>query len=691
MEVQQSSAIDHFEQACYEPCAEEDASNSNRKAHNRITKKLTLWVSCVALTLTSICIPGSNEKSEALNAAPPIVRTRNHPFDPDWIEVQWMLRTKCNGCHRPGSELHNFSNYETLMTSSEHDSAPLIVPGDPRRSELYQAVIWNHAGASDSVDPDEPYMPEKESDWLTSGQLEALERWIRNGALEYTLPQNCNIRPLIETDFVSAKECAQCHPSQYKEWSRSMHAYAQHSPVFEAFTLTMVERTGGTIGVFCTRCHTPIGVSLGETASTRNVHRSRISMEGVTCVVCHRLQKPYYKASGRLPVTPGLVNEGCVYGPFSDPVDPDGGTHVSAVSSDLTQASFCGACHDVTSPQGVRLEEAFSEWQNSPAAKEGITCQDCHMGPIPGMPVKPMDRPWGKAAVVPGIDPCQLPDRQLSSHAFVGPDYSLLPDTEFPEKLDWMYEQDYRQQSQLTPHQHKTLQDLRISNRVQLSKARSQRYELLKNAAKISVAHPECASIGEKVRVHVDVTSTTAGHNFPTGFTAERQVWVEVHMTDPQGQTVFWSGDLDDNGDLRDEHSHAVESGHLNRDKHLLNFQSKFTTLTIQGTERTVIIPVNRDLSPLNVIRPPNTPTQAFGRPFVFRVAKSSLPPLQTAGHTYPVRLPECVGEYHILVRLNYRNLPPALFDKIGVPQLKRLLETVVIDEYQSVIHVTEN
>ena len=39
-----------------------------------------------------------------------------------------------------------------------------------------------------------------------------------------------------------------------KQWSRSMHAYAQHSPIFEAFNLTLIERTGGTIGTFCTRC-----------------------------------------------------------------------------------------------------------------------------------------------------------------------------------------------------------------------------------------------------------------------------------------------------------------------------------------------------------------------------------------------------------------------------------------------------
>jgi hypothetical protein len=467
-----------------------------------------------------------------------------------------------------------------------------------------------------------------------------------------------------------------------------MHAYAQHSPVFEAFNLTLLERTGGTIGTFCSRCHTPVGSSLGEPGGMRNVHRSRISMEGVTCVVCHRLKKPFYKASGRLPVTPGKLLDGCFFGPFADPVDADGSAHRAAGVAHLTKSSMCGSCHDVTNPQGMRLEEAFSEWQNSPAAKEGITCQDCHMGPNPGVPVKPWERPIGKAASVPGLDPGLLPDRHLSNHSFVGPDYSLLPDTEFPYKLDWMYETDYRKRSNLTGYQREMLTRLRVRNRTQLARARAQRLQLLRNAACISVSHPERERMGGRFKVRVDVTSTTAGHNFPTGFTAERQAWVEVVVTDPQGCVVFASGDLDSNGDLRDEHSHDVESGRVAWDRYLMNFQSKFTILSAQGTERSVIIPVNRDLAPLNVIRPSTEAAQSFGRPTPLRVSKASLPPLATRGQNYPVKLPDCAGPYRVTVRLKFRNLPPALFDKIGIPHLKHLLEIVVIDEYRGVIQV---
>ena len=624
---------------------------------------------------------------ESVTAAPHAVSPARYPYDADWPDVFWVLKMKCVGCHRPGTDLHDLTSYAAVVGGGLDGQSPIVAPGRPDESALWEQVVWNHDASPDSPYESEPLMPVDHHEWLTAGQLATLRRWIERGALEFQLPDSCNVRPLLEIDYPSAKECSVCHPKQYTEWSRSMHAYAQHSPVFEAFTLSLQERTGGTIGTFCTRCHTPIGVSLGETGLTRNVHRSRISMEGVTCVVCHRLERPYYKSSGRLPVEPGQVLDRCLYGPFVDPVSRATQTHPAARSDSLLSSAFCGSCHDVTSPDGVRLEEAYSEWQNSPAAKDGITCQECHMGPTQGVPIAVHHRPVGKAAVVPDVEPSLLPDRYLSDHTFAGPDYSLLPDTEFPHKLDWMYETDYRLTESLTPHQRQTLDELRLQNREQLKIARAKRYELLRNAARIHVEHDRRIRAGGKLRVHVDVESLVAGHNFPTGFTAERQVWLSVIVRDPAGCIVYASGDVDHNGDLRDEHSHEVLAGELPVDHKLLNLQSKFVSLTRQGTERPVILSVNRHVAPLSMLRPARDAAQAQGRSLGFRVAKGSLAPLSSVGRTYPVRLPDVSGRYRLQVRLNFRHLPPALLDEIGIPHLKHLLETVVIDQYEASIH----
>ncbi|MDP6554104.1 MAG: hypothetical protein QGG71_05520 [Pirellulaceae bacterium] len=106
------------------------------------------------------------------------------------------------------------------------------------------------------------------------------------------------------------------------------------------------------------------------------------------------------------------------------------------------------------------------------------------------------------------------------------------------------------------------------------------------SAKQCAACHPKNTKMGRRVFVTVNVISTVSGHNYPTGFTAERQLWVAIEVRGPTGRLVFASGDFDDNADLRDDHSYQVVSHQLPHDRHLLNFQNKFTALTDKGTER---------------------------------------------------------------------------------------------------------
>ena len=637
----------------------------------------------------------------SIQAAPVTVRTVDHPFDSDWPDVYLILGAKCAGCHRPGTRLPDVSSYESAIEAENEDGKRLIVPGQPEQSGLWKVVVWNHTGQADSELPDEPEMPpDDHKEWLTAGQLEIIARWIRNGALQYKLPATCSTRPLMEIDFPSAKQCRTCHPKQYEEWSRSMHAFAQLSPVFEAYNFTVQERTSGTIGTFCTRCHTPVGTALGENGVLRNTHRSQLSLEGITCVACHRVERPYYKPVTRRAIKPGTLLEACMYGPFADPVSDDLKQHPAAGSRQFKSGEFCSACHDITTPTGLRLEEAYSEWKSSPAARQGISCQLCHMGPTPGVAVPECDRPLGRAAEMPGVDPERIPLRRLSDHSFAGPDVSVVPDTEYPEKLDWMYEVDYRNPNNLTPYQKETLTELRLANRRQLRISREKRLELLKNSSELLVDHPSAARCSDRLKVHVDIVSKISGHNFLTGMAQERQAWVSLTLFDPAGRPVFSSGDLDSNGDLRDELSHEVQVGSLERDKYLLNLQGKFVSLTNRGTERPILIPINRHLAPLNIIRPATDIATSYGHPTAsrngsspdgFRIGKTTIPPLGKLGRDYVIHLPNTAGSYRLRVKLNFRSQPPGLIDAIGLGHMKHLYEILAIDEYESLIQVTQD
>ena len=54
------------------------------------------------------------------------------------------------------------------------------------------------------------------------------------------------------------------------------------------------------------------------------------------------------------------------------------------------------------------------------------------------------------------------------------------------------------------------------------------------------------------IKFKVKVRNGTDGHGVPTGFDAERLAFLRVTVTDPSGNTVYQSGDLDPNGDLRE-------------------------------------------------------------------------------------------------------------------------------------------
>ena len=114
--------------------------------------------------------------------------------------------------------------------------------------------------------------------------------------------------------FPPATACATCHPKQYREWSVSQHAYAQMSPVFNAMHGTILMLTNGTNGDFCIRCHSPVGMNLGEPEFMSNIDRHPTSREGVTCIVCHRVNKEYGKISGRIAIVEGDILSP-VYGP----------------------------------------------------------------------------------------------------------------------------------------------------------------------------------------------------------------------------------------------------------------------------------------------------------------------------------------------------------------------------------------
>ena len=185
----------------------------------------------------------------------------------------------------------------------------------------------------------------------------------------------------LESRFPAAATCATCHPKHYKEWSVSQHSYAQLSPVYLSLSNKINILSNGSNGDFCLRCHNQVGANLGENPYDSNLTRHPTSREGITCVVCHRINKNYNKASGRLALVEGDLTTD-IFGPggnkelervlantkdykvVTDPNEPGRKIHKEVKKyGAFSDPMFCGACHDVTLFNGFRLEEAFSEYR----------------------------------------------------------------------------------------------------------------------------------------------------------------------------------------------------------------------------------------------------------------------------------------------------------------------------------------
>jgi len=486
--------------------------------------------------------------------------------------------------------------------------------------------------------------------------------------------------------FPSAKQCATCHPQHYREWSVSPHAYAQLSPVFNAMSNKLNKLNSGTLGDFCIRCHTPVGMALNEPLNTSNLNRHPTSREGVTCVTCHRINQAWGKGAGRQALVPGDVQQ-AVYGPIGSKIlnqvlaNPDQfgvlktkkaadvrGRDIHKASHrffQITTSGFCGTCHDVFAPNGFRLEDAFSEFKQSPSAKiHGHNCQDCHMGAVPG---EAKGYTFGPAAVVGNVSTAS---RKHTNHMMIGPDYPVIHRGLFPhhpeaireegqiDKLDevtggavfqsglatmreWLCFDDAAGwgtsefEKTVTPetsfpspwdNKQKRLKARQILNEQYqlLAEATIARLQILRagyHLGQIEIHQADC----EELEFGIDLRNGTPGHGVPTGFDAERMVFLRVHVWDPTGKMVFQSGDLDPNGDVRDSHSLYVHNGEIPLDRNLVSLQSRFVTRNLRGGEREQVLNVPYSIDPLPYTRPATRAFTVLGRPIGARKHKQNI------------------------------------------------------------------
>lgn len=320
---------------------------------------------------------------------------------------------------------------------------------------------------------------------------------------------------LLTQNFTRAEDCGACHLDQYADWRLSMHSYAMHDPVFRALVQVRQHDLSGTEDAFCVQCHSPIATRGGEiTPGFQFDTLSDVALDGVNCETCHKVTQV------ERPLNAGIVIDeyAGMQGPLVAP--ETSAYHASVTTHHLGESVFCGACHDVTESNGLELERTYGEWKESPARGDGKTCITCHMPRYEGYAAK--DGPHREG---------------LHRHRFVGVDIPLLEGFLSVEE------------------------ELALSHDVQT---------LLTDVASLEVHSAEAPTTDDFLDVFVTVRNKNEAHSLPSGSTFIRQMWLEVLATDSSGQVLFRTGDLDDNGDLRDAFSELDPYG----DVDLVSFHS---------------------------------------------------------------------------------------------------------------------
>ena len=273
--------------------------------------------------------------------------------------------------------------------------------------------------------------------------------------------------------FAAAQTC-NCHSNFVGEWQQSMHAKALSDPIFKAKLAEANAATSNRLGPFCLKCHGPVGTMTNQLGNT---DPTSASAQGIPCSFCHQVTgagTPTNNVS--LLVDPS----GTYRAQVATPTAP----HPTAVSPFHNTSEICGSCHNVAHPgNGLPVEATYSEWQASPQAKAGTTCQDCHMSVTPG-----------QVGPTVGWDAGGGPRRPVYQMNFMGAQVGLG---------------------------NPVLAD-----------------QLLQSAATLQLESPGILEGAKSTSVTVTITNTGAGHDLPTGLTEVREMWLDVTFTAPDGKVT---------------------------------------------------------------------------------------------------------------------------------------------------------
>src|SRR5579864_5593357 len=398
--------------------------------------------------------------------------------------------------------------------------------------------------------------------------------------------------------FMKSDACQRCHADIYAQWNSSMHHFSSFNNQWYRKSIEYMQDVAGVrSSKWCAGCHDPALLYSGlfDTPIKQIVNRPE-ARAGLGCLMCHSIvevkstmgqgdffleyPKLHELAASENPLVRKLHDFVVRLNP-----EPHRRTFLKPFMRSQT-AEFCSACHKVHLDvpvdryRWIRGFNEYDNWQASGISGQGarsfyypkspMNCADCHMplvvskddGNLNGY-VHSHRFPGANTAVpMANQDEAQyelakkfLQDKQLSVDIF-----AISPAGK---------ESTAPVRNELSKQELSTTFAVGEESEAALPKGPSGEVR----AITAPIDRTDAAvRRGDDVRVDVVVRTRKVGHFFPGGTVDAFDVWLELQATDEKGQTLFWSGKVEDSGKgpvekgahfyrslLIDAHGHVID------------------------------------------------------------------------------------------------------------------------------------
>src|SRR5207302_405115 len=371
--------------------------------------------------------------------------------------------------------------------------------------------------------------------------------------------------------FMKSDACQRCHADIYKQWDSSMHHFSSFNNQWYRKSIEyMQEVAGARSSKWCAGCHDPALLYGGLfDAPIKQIVDLPEARAGLGCLMCHSIvevkstmgqgdffleyPKLHELAASENPLVRSLHDFVVRLNP-----EPHRRTFLKPFMR-LDTAKFCSSCHKVhldvpvNHYRWIRGFNEYDNWQASGVSGQGARsfyyppkpaqCADCHM---------PM-APSKDAGNVNGF---------VHSHRFPAANTAVPTANEDAAQLK--ITEDFLKNGimsvdilALSPARAESKQGAHAQAEVATTFAVGEEAEAKITPGAITEASPVTAPLnrvqpavrrGDTVRVDVVVRTKKLGHFFPGGTVDAYDTWLELKGTDDKGQTIFWSGMVEDNG-----------------------------------------------------------------------------------------------------------------------------------------------